>query len=97
MNTEPDTRDPIDERLAEALALLSATALRVSAAGMARLPAVHREQIQRAEDAGQCALTVQVDLPTLDLRVMADGAGWLAPQVLFATEKDTSPEPAGHA
>jgi hypothetical protein len=80
------TSESIDERLAEALALLAATAVRVASCGLARLPEVHRLQIQSAIDAERCALTVQCDLPNGEVRVLADGEGWLKPQVLFATE-----------
>lgn len=88
--------DAISPALADALAALLANSIRVASCGMARLPAVHRAQIQGAVDAESCALTVQIDLPDGAVRVLADGAGWLKPQVLFAVDfkKAEAPRPS---
>lgn len=86
MTTEPDTKEPISERLAEGLAKVAAGATRVAAEALAGLPPVHCQQIRQAIDAGKCALTLQIDLPSMDIRVLADGEGWLTPQCLFAVE-----------
>lgn len=79
--------------LAEGLATLQLGAQRVIAAALARLPEVHRLQIRNAVEGGSCALTLQIDLPTMDVRVMADGDGWLQPQVLMALEWDAPDRP----
>lgn len=73
--------------LAQGLETLRLGAQRCMAHALARLPAAHRQQIQDAVEARQCALTLQIDLPAYDVRVMADGPGWLKPQVLFALER----------
>lgn len=85
MTTETD-RHAMTPGLAEALGLLNVAARRVIAHGLVRLPEVHRLQIQKALEANQCALTVQIDIPAGAVRVLADGDGWLAPQVLMALE-----------
>jgi hypothetical protein len=77
---------PMSERLAEGLAALAAAGVRVSAEALARLPAPYRDAIQRSVDNDQGALTVQVDLPSGAVRVLIDGEGWVAPQVLLAAE-----------
>ena len=79
--------------LEQALALLNIAAQRVIAQSLVRLPEVHRQQIQSAVDSEQCALTVQIDLPSLDVRVLADGDGWIKPQVLFALERAAAHTP----
>lgn len=97
MTTEQDTIEPIKERLAEGLATVAAGAQRVIAEALAGLPAVHREQIRQAVDANKCTLTLQVDLPSMDIRVLADGEGWLKPQVLFAVSWEGRTDDAEHS
>lgn len=87
MNTpNTDERSQMTPQLAEALALLNVAARKVIAGGLVRLPPVHAEQIKNAIQQDQCRLTVQYDYPTGNVHVLADGDGWLKPQVLFATE-----------
>lgn len=86
-----DEHTEITPRLAEGLEMLRLGAQRIMAEALARLPAVHRQQIQSAVDADQCALTLQIDLPNYEVRVMADGAGWAKPQVLFALDRSHRP------
>lgn len=81
-----DHSHTVTPQLAEALALLNVAARKVIAGGLVRLPPVHAEQIKNAIQQDQCRLTVQFDYPTGDVRVLADGDGWLKPQVLFATD-----------
>lgn len=98
MNSDDHDRAPIEvrqigDRLAEGLATLAAGAVRVASEGLAHLTAEYRAQIQQSVDAGQCQLTVQIDLPSGQVRVLADGPGWIKPQCLFAVEL---PEPVSH-
>lgn len=86
-DNERDAVEPITDRLAEGLATLATGAQRTIAEALARLPATHRQQLMGAVDAGRCTLTLQVDFPALDVRVLADGEGWLKPQVLFALDR----------
>lgn len=90
--TDEIDRAPITTRLAEGLEVLRLGAQRVMAEALARLPAEHRQRIQRAVDADQCALTVQIDLPAYEVRVLADGTGWAQPQCLFAIERPPASE-----
>lgn len=76
--------------LAHALSHLRAAATAVMAQALARLPPVHCQQIKSAVNAEQCELTLQIDLPSHAVRVLADGQGWLKPQVLFALELSKS-------
>ena len=92
MTTEINDEERITPRLAQGLEAARLGAQRVIAEALARLPEVHRLQIQRAVDSGQCALTLQIDLPSYDVRVMADGEGWLKPQCLFVLKRDEQPE-----
>jgi hypothetical protein len=88
--------DVIGGHLADGLARLGSGAVRVASEGLAHLPADVRERIQRSVDAGQCALTVQIDLPSGAVRLLADGPGWIKPQCLFAVELPEPESAASH-
>lgn len=81
----------ITPRLAAGLSALTWAAERIMAESLARLPPPHAHSITSAVDAEMCCLTLQIDLPSLAVRVLADGPGWLAPQVLFALELPPKP------
>ena len=72
--------------LAEGLAQFAAAAVRITSQGLARLPPVYRQQLRESIDAGDAAFTVQIDLPSGNVRVLVDGKHWIGPQVLFAAE-----------
>lgn len=92
-NQSETKSEPVTPQLAEQLARLMGGAIGVSSHGLSSLPAEHCARIRSAVDAEQCQLTVQIDLPSGNVRVLADGPGWLQPQCLFACE---IPDPTSH-
>lgn len=88
----------IPPRLAEAMASLAAAAIRVAAYSGLQVPPDYWAKIRRAVDAGEAGLTVQCDLPSGNVRVLAAGSGWPAPVCLLAIDlaqpADPTPPPA---
>lgn len=74
-------------RLDDACRDLVAAATRVAGYSHASVPREFFDQIRAAVDDGKASLTVQVDLPTGAIRVLADGEDWLAPQCLLNIER----------
>jgi hypothetical protein len=79
-------RSAIPARLADALNLLVSGALRAATYALEQLPPDERRKMMQLLEDGSGGYTVQIDLPSGEMRVMADAKHFAEPVVLLACE-----------